>query len=227
MKQIQVSVLKEKRKVLWRFPYKRSSQKGRNMEGLPGTSCVQVTMARRPLQHFNWVNTKEDKHQIFQWWVVLLPMSTFQWKFFSSSLFLCGSAKSVFSTGKNFSSFAGHKSFQIFVLVRHLTNWTRQNLLTDKTLKKIIEDLLVRCLDIFKICLDNVIFKKITTFFNFKTCFDVANIIVSCKIFERTGFYIICHLSSLCNKQWCLQVLYQFQELLYLLCSQKGRTMFN
>ena len=49
-------------------------------------------------------------------------------------------------------------------------------------------------LDIFKICSDNVIFKKIMTFFNFKTCFDVANIIVSCKIFERTGFYIFCHL---------------------------------
>ena len=31
-----------------------------------------------------------------------------------------------------------------------------------------------------------VMFKKITTFFNFKSCFDVANIIVSYKIFKKT-----------------------------------------
>ena len=34
------------------------------------------------------------------------------------------------------------------------------------------------------------VFKKITTFFNFKTCFTVAIIIVSCKIFEKLlGLY--------------------------------------
>ena len=37
-------------------------------------------------------------------------------------------------------------SFQIFLLVRHFTNWTRHNLLTDNTLKKIAQDVLVRCL---------------------------------------------------------------------------------
>ena len=40
-----------------------------------------------------------------------------------------------------------------------------------------------------KKCQDNktviVMFKKITTFLNFKTRFDVANIIVGCKIFEK------------------------------------------
>ena len=36
-------------------------------------------------------------------------------------------------------------SFQIFLLVRHLTNWTGHNLLTDNTLKKITQDVLVRC----------------------------------------------------------------------------------
>ena len=36
-------------------------------------------------------------------------------------------------------------SFQIFLLVRHFTNWTRHNLLTDNTLKKITQDVLVRC----------------------------------------------------------------------------------
>ena len=36
-------------------------------------------------------------------------------------------------------------SFQIFILVRHLTNWTGHHLLTDNTLKKITQDVLVRC----------------------------------------------------------------------------------
>ena len=36
-------------------------------------------------------------------------------------------------------------SFQIFILVGHLTNWTGHNLLTDNTLKKITQDVLVRC----------------------------------------------------------------------------------
>ena len=35
-------------------------------------------------------------------------------------------------------------SFQIFLLVRHLTNWTGHNLLTDNTLKK-TQDVLVTC----------------------------------------------------------------------------------
>ena len=36
-------------------------------------------------------------------------------------------------------------SFQIFILVGHLTNWTGHNLLTCNTLKKITQDVLVRC----------------------------------------------------------------------------------
>ena len=51
----------------------------------------------------------------------------------------------VFSAGNNFSLFAGHMSFQIFLLVGHLTNWTGHNLLTDNTLKKRTQDVLVRC----------------------------------------------------------------------------------
>ena len=36
-------------------------------------------------------------------------------------------------------------SFQIFLLVGHLTNWTGHNLLTDNTLKKGTQDVLVTC----------------------------------------------------------------------------------
>ena len=36
-------------------------------------------------------------------------------------------------------------SFQIFLLVGHLTKWTGHNLLTDNTLKKRTQDVLVRC----------------------------------------------------------------------------------
>ena len=50
-----------------------------------------------------------------------------------------------YSAGNNFSLFTGHMSFQIFILVGHLTNWTGHHLLTDNTLKKITEDVLVRC----------------------------------------------------------------------------------
>ena len=35
-------------------------------------------------------------------------------------------------------------SFQIFLLVGHFTNWTGHNLLTDNTLKKITQEVLVR-----------------------------------------------------------------------------------
>ena len=49
------------------------------------------------------------------------------------------------SAGNNFSLFAGHMSFQIFLLVGHSTNWTGHNLLTDNTLKKRTQDVLVRC----------------------------------------------------------------------------------
>ena len=52
---------------------------------------------------------------------------------------------SLGSAGNNFSSFTGHMSFQIFLLVGHLTNWTGHNLLTDNTLKKRTQDMLVRC----------------------------------------------------------------------------------
>ena len=54
-------------------------------------------------------------------------------------LFICCSA------GNNFSLFRGHMSFQIFLLVGHLTNWTGHNLLTDNTLKKRTQDVLVTC----------------------------------------------------------------------------------
>ena len=36
-------------------------------------------------------------------------------------------------------------SFQIFLLVGHLTNWTGHNLSTDNTLKKRTQDVLVTC----------------------------------------------------------------------------------
>ena len=36
--------------------------------------------------------------------------------------------------------------FQIFFLVGHLTNWTRHNLLTDNTLKKITQDVMLNYL---------------------------------------------------------------------------------
>ena len=49
------------------------------------------------------------------------------------------------SAGNNFSLFTGHMPFQIFLLVEHLTNWTGRNLLTDNTLKKRTQDVLVRC----------------------------------------------------------------------------------
>ena len=48
------------------------------------------------------------------------------------------------SARNNFSLFTGHVSFQIFLLVRHFTNWTGHNLLTDNTLKKITQDVLFR-----------------------------------------------------------------------------------
>ena len=48
------------------------------------------------------------------------------------------------SAGNNFALFTGHMSFQIFILVGHLTNWTGHHLLTDNTLK-ITQDVLVRC----------------------------------------------------------------------------------
>ena len=51
----------------------------------------------------------------------------------------------MFSAGNNFSLFRGHMSFQIFLLVGHLTNWTGHNLLTDNTLKKRTQDVLVTC----------------------------------------------------------------------------------
>ena len=38
-----------------------------------------------------------------------------------------------------------HMYFQIFLLVGHLTNWTGHNLLTDKTLKKRTQDVLLTC----------------------------------------------------------------------------------
>ena len=49
------------------------------------------------------------------------------------------------SAGNNFSLFTGRMSCQIFILVGHLTNWTGHHLLTDNTLKKITQDVLVRC----------------------------------------------------------------------------------
>mgnify|MGYP000037758589 CR=1 FL=1 len=39
------------------------------------------------------------------------------------------------SAGNNFSLFTGLLSFQIFLLVKHFTNWTGNNLLTDHNAK--------------------------------------------------------------------------------------------
>ena len=50
----------------------------------------------------------------------------------------------LYSAGKNFSLFTGDMSFQIILLVVHFTNWTGHNLLTDNTLKKITQEVLVR-----------------------------------------------------------------------------------
>ena len=49
------------------------------------------------------------------------------------------------SAGNNFSLFRGHMSFQIFLLVGHLTNWTGHNLSTDNTLKKRTQDVMGTC----------------------------------------------------------------------------------
>ena len=49
------------------------------------------------------------------------------------------------SAGNNFSLFRGHMSFQIFLLVGHLTNWTGHNLSTDNNLKKRTQDVLGTC----------------------------------------------------------------------------------
>ena len=38
------------------------------------------------------------------------------------------------SAGNNFSLFTGHMSFQIFLLVGHLTNWAGHKTLTDNAL---------------------------------------------------------------------------------------------
>ena len=51
----------------------------------------------------------------------------------------------ITSAGNNFFLFRGHMSFQIFLLVGYLTNWTGHNLLTDNTLKKRTRDVLVTC----------------------------------------------------------------------------------
>jgi len=66
---------------------------------------------------------------------------------FNFATLIDGNVSSSFlhSAENNFSSFTGRKPFQIFLLVGQLTNWTRHNLLTDKTLKKITQDVLVRC----------------------------------------------------------------------------------
>ena len=49
------------------------------------------------------------------------------------------------NTRKNFSFITRQMSVQIFLLIGHFTDWTRNNLLTDKTVKKINQDVLVRC----------------------------------------------------------------------------------
>ena len=51
----------------------------------------------------------------------------------------------IYSARNDFSLFTEHLSFQMFLLVGHLTNWTGQNSLTDNTLKKITQAVLVRC----------------------------------------------------------------------------------
>ena len=59
--------------------------------------------------------------------------------------FLQVAGDNITSAGNKFSLFTGHMSFQIFLLVGHLTNWTGHNLLTDNALKKRTQDVLVRC----------------------------------------------------------------------------------
>ena len=50
-----------------------------------------------------------------------------------------------YSAGNNFSLFTGHMSFQIVLLVGHLTNWAGHKTLTDNALQKITQEVLVRC----------------------------------------------------------------------------------
>mgnify|MGYP006896145530 CR=1 FL=1 len=53
---------------------------------------------------------------------------------------------SPFSFGNSFSLlFTGHMFFQIFLLIGHFTNWTGHNLFTDIILKKITQNVPVRC----------------------------------------------------------------------------------
>ena len=66
------------------------------------------------------------------------------------SLSTQGSSFTLLSTpynaGNFFSLFTGQMSCQIFLLVRHFTKWTRHNnMLTDNSLKKITQNVLVRC----------------------------------------------------------------------------------
>ena len=75
------------------------------------------------------------------YWILLLLTVTLTLKLVNFS----GFALLHSSAGNNFSLFTGHMSFQIFILVGHLTNWTGHYLLTDITLKKITQDVLVRC----------------------------------------------------------------------------------
>ena len=67
------------------------------------------------------------------------------YRFNTVSPFLSISFSMLCNAGNNFSLFRGHMSFQIFLLVGHLTNWTGHNLLTDNTLKKRTQDVLVTC----------------------------------------------------------------------------------
>ena len=85
-----------------------------------------------------------------------------------------GSEKGICSSaGNNFSLFRGYMSFQIFLLVGHLTNWTGHNLLTDNTLKKRTQDVLVTC-------------SVIVSNHNVKVAGHFQNLVGQCHM---TGFY--------------------------------------
>ena len=99
---------------------------------------------------------------------------------------------SKLSAGNNFSLFTGHMSFQIFLLVGHLTNWTGHNLLTDNTLKKRTQDVLVRC-------------SVIVSDHNVKLAGHFQNLVGQCPMtdcyFQRCKLTLILTLTQLSSKK--------------------------
>ena len=80
-------------------------------------------------------------------------------------------------------------SFQIFLLVGHLTNWTGHNLLTDNTLKKRTQDVLVTC-------------SVIVSDHNVKLAGHFQNLVGQCPMTDC--YFQHCHwlhLPSICSSQ--------------------------